>query len=523
MAHMRKPLLLGEIMNNLLNKLLSQLADEIDISDSQEGVVRRAYNSVADWLNQKNTLIAKHQVHIFPQGSIMYGTAIKPINEDDYDIDLVCEFTAQTENISPSYVKQSVGQRLKENATYKKMLDEEGRRCWTLKYSDNLNFHMDILPAIPFQEKYRTDSRFKEAFNSITNNRELALLATDKDKISELYKYIPTNPRGYAEWFKGRVQTNKRKLIFDSIERIPEQQEHKTVLQKAIQLLKRYRDVVFEANEDLKPISMIITTLVAKSYNGEENLYEFICRAIEKMPTFIERGINGEYIIKNPVMSSENFADKWKEKPEKAKSFFQWIAKAKTDFTRLAKISSYTEYDKVFKEMFSQKPVDRLMEKYKHNLQQEREVAATLGVVEKPASLVALEKIKHRVTPPWVLPRGFRVKIDAQVSYDGGETYSSFESNTLLPKHVNLRFFPLHSISSPYKVKWQITNTGTEAFNANCLRGNLFENGDITRFGMQSGKQEYTAYSGVHYVQCFIIKNGNQCVGASEPFVVRIQ
>ena len=169
---------------------------------------------------------------------------------------------------------------------------------------------------------------------------------------------------------------------------------------------------MFENKDDgLKPISMIITTLVAKCYNGESNLYEFICQAIEKMPTYIERGRNGEYVIRNPVMSSENFADKWREKPEKARSFFEWIGKAKTDFNRLANISSFTEFDKVFKEMFSQKPVDRLMEKYKTNLQQEREAAATHNDVEKPISLIVLESIKHRITPPWVLPRGFRVKI----------------------------------------------------------------------------------------------------------------
>ena len=298
-------------MRDIINKLLSQLADEIDISDSQEGVVRRAYNSVADWLNQKDTLIAKHKVHIFPQGSIMYGTAIKPISEDDYDIDLVCEFTAHTEDLQPSYVKKSVGQRLKENATYQRMMEEEGRRCWTLQYSDSLNFHMDILPAIPFHEKYRTDSRFKESYNSITNSRDLALLATDKNKQTNLYNFIPTNPRGYAEWFKARMQIGQQKLVYDSIERIPEQPQHKTILQKSIQLLKRYRDVMFENKDDgLKPISMIITTLVAKCYNGESNLYEFICQAIEKMPTYIERGRNGEYVIRNPVMSSENFADK---------------------------------------------------------------------------------------------------------------------------------------------------------------------------------------------------------------------
>lgn len=511
-------------MSELINKLLSQLADEIDISNNQEGVVRRAYNSVADWLNQKDTLIAKHKVHIFPQGSIMYGTAIKPINEDDYDIDLVCEFTAQTEDLQPSYVKKSVGQRLKENATYQRMMEEEGRRCWTLQYSDDLNFHMDILPAVPFQEKFRTDGRFKEAYNSIINNRDLALLATDKNKETMLYSYIPTNPRGYAEWFRSRMQIGQRKLVFDSIERIPEQPQHKTVLQKAVQLLKRYRDVIFENKDDgLKPISMIITTLAAKSYNGETKLYEFLCHAIEKMPTFIERGKNSEYIIRNPVKSSENFADKWKEKPEKARSFFEWIEKAKADFNRLANISSYTEFDKVLKEMFSQKPVDRLMERYKTNLHQEREVSAAYSIIEKPASVVALERVKHRIDPPWALPRGFRVKIQAQVSNNDGTSYTTIESNTLLPKHADLQFFPLHSIPMPYKVKWQITNTGAEAQSANCLRGDMFENGDLTRLGLLSGKKECTAYSGVHYVQCFIIKNGNQCVGVSEPFVVRIQ
>lgn len=57
------------------------------------------------------------------------------------------------------------------------------------------------------------------------------------------------------------------------------------------------------------------------------------------------------------------------------------------------------------------------MERYKTNLQQEREVAATYSLIKKPDSVVALERVKHRIDPPWVLPKGFRVKIQAQVSY----------------------------------------------------------------------------------------------------------
>ena len=186
-----------------LNKLLRELADEIDITDSQEGAIKRAYNGVDDWLNQKDADISKHDVHIFPQGSMMYGTAIKPIDENDYDIDLVCEFRKNVSGLKPAYVKASVGNRIRENERYSKMLQPERRRCWTLQYCDTLNFHLDILPAIPFsKEYYGISRRLNDAYNSMTVRKDLALLATDKDKHTSEYDYIPTNPRGYAEWFK---------------------------------------------------------------------------------------------------------------------------------------------------------------------------------------------------------------------------------------------------------------------------------------------------------------------------------
>ena len=58
---------------------------------------------------------------------------------------------------------------------------------------------------------------------------------------------------------------------------------------------------------------------------------------------------------------------------------------------------------------------------------------------------------------------------------------------------------------------------------ANGLRGNKFEDGELMRAGILSGKKESTSYTGTHYIQCFIIKRGNQCVGVSKPFVVYIE
>ena len=507
-----------------LNKLLCELADELDITDSQEGAIKRAYNAVADWLNKNDAEISKHDVHIFPQGSMMYGTAIKPIDENDYDIDLVCEFRKNINHLESSYVKKSVGKRICENEWYREMLQPEGRRCWTLQYCDTLNFHMDILPALPFSEGYyRTDRRLNEAYNSMSIRKDLALLATDKDKKTSEYHFIPTNPRGYAEWFKERMQINTNKILLSGVERVPAY-PRKTILQKAIQLLKRHRDVYFSTRDDeLKPISMIITTLMAECYKGENNLFEFICKALVDLETHIEKGADGKYRISNPVMSVENFADKWNENPQKSIEFFGWVKQAYIDFTNLEEIDTYSGLDKALKELFSQKPVDRLMRKYSSEMDLEKKHSLLDKDYYKPYSLKVLEKLPYRISPPWTLPPKVSVGIQGRISIDNGKTYQDFTSGTVLPKNAKLQFYPIHRLHIPYKVKWQVTNTGEEARTANGLRGDKFEDAELTRGGVLCGKEEVTSYSGTHYIQCFLIKSGNQCIAYSNPFVVKIK
>ena len=72
------------------------------------------------------------------------------------------------------------------------------------------------------------------------------------------------------------------------------------------------------------------------------------------------------------------------------------------------------------------------------------------------------------------------------------------------------------AVKRPFVVKWQIVNTGFEATQAGCLRGG-FEDSDIGT----CKRKEATAYSGTHFVQCFIIKN-NVCVAKSKEFILNI-
>lgn len=69
-----------------------------------------------------------------------------------------------------------------------------------------------------------------------------------------------------------------------------------------------------------------------------------------------------------------------------------------------------------------------------------------------------------------------------------------------------------HNVPSPYSVKWKVRNFGDEARGRGALRGEISDdNGTET-------KKESTLYHGEHYVECYIIKNG-QCVAIGNVFV----
>lgn len=65
-------------------------------------------------------------------------------------------------------------------------------------------------------------------------------------------------------------------------------------------------------------------------------------------------------------------------------------------------------------------------------------------------------------------------------------------------------------------VKWQVTNTGEEAMRV-CPRGGF----EIPNEGKTSRREE-TAYTGKHYVQCFVVRKG-YCVRWSKPFFINVE
>jgi len=353
-----------------LNEILEELANNLDITDTEDAAIRESYKAVGEYLAKEGSSLDKYDVEIFPQGSFNLGTIIRPIKEgDDLDIDLVCELKSKEPNWTQYDVKQRVGDRLKESKRYRELLDKEGRRCWTLLYRDNATtttqkYHMDILPSI-------VDKNYKTIVREMFSARELSESDYDKaairitDKESPDYKTSPlpltwlkSNPFGYARWFELQQQKGNtgdmRLFTRDDVNPLPAKRKSKTTLQRVVQLLKRHRDIHYGGDDD-KPISIIITTLAAKAYDGEKDLVVAFRNVVAKMRNNIEtRMENGKEVkwVPNPVNSQENFADKWPETPRKQRIFYEWLDQLEANIQNIASSSDRLLLERHFSDSF---------------------------------------------------------------------------------------------------------------------------------------------------------------------------
>lgn len=335
-----------------LSDILEQIAESLDIPDEVREEAVQKYEEVGHWLEEQDKVQGRRPPTIYPQGSFRLGTVIRPkTDNDEYDVDLVYERDLRKASISQEQLKAEAGKHLRSYVDHCKRSHKEvpkltaGARCWRLDYPDR--FHMDILPAIPDDDGRCRGTLFCDT----------AIQITDRD----LHEWQFSNPIGYGEWFKGTMlkQFHEKRaalgkvlleskglpinnvFLKEAAEEIPEYRV-KTPLQRAVQILKRHRDHYFQDDGDNRPVSIILTTLAARSYDNEADLVDALLKLVKNMPKHIERRYeNGTYVswVANPVNPKENFADRWQdeEHPEREKKFRAWLVKVDEDLTSALK------------------------------------------------------------------------------------------------------------------------------------------------------------------------------------------
>lgn len=350
---------MAALMNEKANRI-QKILEGIDIPRSYYERAVDRYKSLSDWFCREESEIAQFKPVVDVQGSFRLGLVNRPINPDEeYDLDVVCQLSLRTKaDITQQELKAMVGREVKAYAKAHGIIEPttERNRCWRIDYADEVAFHIDILPCIP------EDPSVVENLVALGVDEELAQTAialtckehADFQVISN--RWPMSNPAGFALWFEerfGTVAAMRRQLlveggVYKSIGAVPTY-ALKTPLQESIQILKRHRDFIFIKRPDLKPISMIITTLAAHAYQGEANLTDALIGILDRMGQFIAQA---RPRIPNPVNPGEDFADKWHSVAGLEENFWNWLDQARRDFDRLLSLEDSAEVRKLSESKF---------------------------------------------------------------------------------------------------------------------------------------------------------------------------
>lgn len=380
---------------NVQRSAVLQLAESLDISPSAYGRAIERYEAMARHLERDGSAVGQFKPYIYAQGSFQLGTVVPPHDaENGYDLDLSCEMLGlKKKDLTQEHLKRLVGDEVKAYAQAHRMREPgEKPRCWHLDYQDpDVHFHMDIVPSVP------EDEETKRRLTALVAPENAVLVASSvgiTDWDNPHYKIVSSNwrcsnPKGYAEWFKGRMRTAFGLLMeargdLRKADDVPAY-EWKTPLQVAVQILKQHRNVAFRDDPDEAPPSCIITTLAALAYGGQLDLRDALAAIVEGMPRFIR---SAAPFVPNPVNPEEDFADKWSTKPGRRTQYDRWYAQLVRDLENLGAPMTTGQITEEFVQKFGVTlPVDKA-----------KKLATRLSV---PATSGAPSVIIATKPPPW--------------------------------------------------------------------------------------------------------------------------
>lgn len=456
----------------------TKIANSLDIPSEFADEAEFAYTQVAAWLGAEDSALLRYDPDLYPQGSFKLGTPIRPVvKHDEFDIDLVCHLDLRKDQVTQKDLKKLVGDRLKLHAEFASQLVER-RRCWTIRFPGR--FHLDILPTIP-DPAHLSDG----------------VLLTDRD----LRLWQHSNPLEYATWFYARMRTRlieaqqEARRAQATIADIPEWRV-RTPLQRAVQILKRHRDTFFQDDLANRPVSIIITTLAGHGYQQQTDLADTLDALVSEMPRHVHRR-NNRWEVLNPAHPHENFADKWNETPALRDAFARWIRALERDTDLLKHAASHHERTVLLEQRLGTSAA-RIAPAGLRSVTVPTRALAPLIRVPLP------DDISHRRAATW--PADIRYRCDVQTTITRRIRRMNGERplSRWVHKSAGLRFRAQTDAPHPFQVQWQITNSGAEARGRRQLRGDFYpgEGDDGTI------RWEEAQYSGTHFVQAFVLKNG---------------
>jgi hypothetical protein len=349
----------ASLETGLVDEILLYVCERLQLTDTQHADAVRSYQAVGEWLQAPGSPFYYVAPTIYPQGSMALGTTVKPRHREEFDLDLVLDLAGWSDG--PLSLYQATLDRLRSHRDYAARV-EPLRRCIRLHYAGQ--FHLDVLPA----------------------RRDLARGGTCIEVPDRtLGGWKPSNPKGFRGWFE--VRSELRGLARMEQEPVPGNGDarSKTALQRAVQLLKRRRDVVFAPDADEAPRSVLLTTLAGEAFKGSESTAVSLLAILEEIEDRIKAAWPGHLDVANPTNPDERFSEIWEREPGGYPAFVDYVRDFRERFAELLHRPGLESVTRLVGELFgeevAQAAARRVTERFRAAKDTGRLTLGTAGIL----------------------------------------------------------------------------------------------------------------------------------------------
>jgi len=303
----------SEDRKGFIDDMLKRITEALQLNVTRRKLVEERYKSVSKFIEESDGLF--HGAEIYSQGSYRLGTTVRPRQGEEFDLDFVVQIDKDWRNLPFNAVYNDFRLLMESNGNWENLVEAKPR-CIRLDYADE--FHMDIIPTC-------TENRF---------GNKNQIMVPDRAE----HSWVISNPEGYALWFEKKYIRQREMYLHNfypgmeirAAQDLPQDNPNylKQPLQHAVQLVKRYRDIYFENNEDLAPSSIVLTTLIAQLYNSENSIYDTINNLVQRFNESVayEKKYFRQFHVSNPVLPQEIFSKEWETKPKLFAAFLDFVA-----------------------------------------------------------------------------------------------------------------------------------------------------------------------------------------------------
>jgi hypothetical protein len=475
------------------------LRDTVNLNDTRITELETSTEAIKSAVRASNW--EPHLHGWMAQGSWAHKTIIKPVDQGEFDADLIV-FVQPVDGWDAAKYIDTLYEVFRANGTYK----EKAKRwshCITITYANDKK--VDVAPCIVNRGGFQR----LEVCNRDTNDFEA------------------TEPRLYTDWLVKRNNYSGSNSF-----------------RKVTRLIKYLRDI----KTRFTCSSVLLTTILGYCINPTDQGSDSFADTPTALKTMFGRMDDWLQMnpvkpaVTNPYLLSENFADRWTDEQyanfrERIHTYREWIDDAYDEPNRTESIAKWR---RVFGEDFAAGVVvkegksvgslvvadmRRRLVETSHFVGDLVEAIKQFGRNVLPASF---NRQSHMEAPRWKRASANQqmpvvVRADLHQYKLGTQSMREVQSLDSLPPGYWLHFRASTNMGIPfrstdYKIMWRVTNTDEAAARENALRGR-FEKPEA-----DNSRWELLKYRGVHLVEAFVIrKRDGRIAGQSDAFRVMIE